>query len=515
MPEKIVYFMDHYSDLGGAANTLLRQAVLMKRAGKEVLIIVSTWGKVCEDYVHLCIKENIPVYEMCYTVANQPESVDVLSILKNYEEVRSFLKESSPDIVHSVQLNPTVELACRALHIPHIMNIYQAIPEFFKFAYADIFPHYHICDSLCYADFWQKHLRTISYCIRTVAEDKGRNRFQPNPNVLRFVCIGLLCERKNQLEVIKAFEKAVKCHGLCGTLQLFGRVGSEYAELCEQYITERGLENHIVVKGFSRNMETVYRNSDVLICGSINESYPNVISEALSYGLVVISTPVAGVPEVIKDGENGYLCKGYTAEDIVESIQRVSCDAGAGELNKKIANARVTYEKVHSPNAVTSKLLKCYEEVIADEKPETFYGINELKEEFGEFIDRVYKYQDYFTSIDYVKKNIWKIYYVLQFLNKVKGEYIYYIWGTGKYGKMYKEILEIFAPDLTLAGYIDSYAEGWYMGTEIVKPDKVLHSGKNIILVGLITKRNEIFDVLNKNGLRYNNDYFIFDSIGW
>lgn len=515
MPEKIVYFMDHYSNLGGAANTLLRQAVLMKRAGKKVSVVVSTWGQMCEDYLRLCDKEGIPVYELCFTVTNQPEGVDILSVLENYDGIKNFLKECLPDIVHSVQLNPTVELACRELNIPHIMNIYQAMPAFFRFEYADVFPSYHICDSLYYADFWKQHLGTASYCIRTVAEGENRNRYLINQKILRFVCIGLLCERKNQLEVIKAFEIAVVCHGLCGKLQLFGHTETPYAELCRQYIIEKELQDYIEIKGFSRNMEEVYHDSDILICGSTSESYPNVISEALAHGLIVVSTPVAGVPEVIKDKENGYLCKGYSAGDIAECIQEVSRDVKAGDLDKILENACAVYTEVHSPNAVTSKLLNCYEEVLVNYKVENSYGIDEFKEEFGEFIDRFHRHQDYFTNLSYVRTNLWKIYYVIQFLNKQREEHSYYIWGTGKYGRVYKEILDTFAPDLIIAGYIDSYAKGQYMGYEVIEPEEVLKDDSGIILVGIITKRDEIFDFLNDNNFEYNDDYFTFDPIGW
>lgn len=172
--------MDNYATLGGAAHTLLRQAVLMKNAGKEICVVVSKYGieKVCDDYLNICASENISVYELDYSVANQPERVDVFSVIENYENVTGFIKEQNPDIVHSVQLNPTVELACRALKIPHVMNIYQAIPEFFEFEYTDIFPHYHICDSNYYADFWSKYLNTRSYCVRTVAQAGGKSKHQ-------------------------------------------------------------------------------------------------------------------------------------------------------------------------------------------------------------------------------------------------------------------------------------------------------------------------------------------------
>lgn len=515
MSKKIVYFMDHYSEFGGAANTLLRQAVLMKKAGKTVIVVVSSWGKICEEYLHICAGEGIEICKLCYFVTSQPEGVDILSIFKNYDDVRDFLQEYTPDLVHSVQLNPTVELACRELKIPHIMNIYQALPAFFKFEYPDIFPHYHICDSLYYANFWQKYLGTVSYCIRTVAEGGERNRVSIDQEDLRFVCVGLLCERKNQLEVIKAFEIAVKRYGLHGKLRLFGRLETAYAELCRQYIKENKLYDCIEIKGFSEDMETIYQNSDVLICGSTSESYPNVISEALAHSVVVISTPVAGVPEVISSRKNGYLCKGYEAADIAECIQEFIYDVQSNSLGTILENAYASYNEIHSPRAVTSKLLESYEDVLTIYKAENGYSVNELKSEFGEFIDIFYKNENCFTNVNYVRASLWKIYYVVRSLSKFGEKFSYYIWGTGKFGLIYKEILDVFAPEIVIAGYIDSYATGRYMGYEIVEPDRVLGNENNVILVGVITRQKEIFDSLNKHNFAYNKNYFTFESFAW
>lgn len=514
--EKIVYFMDNYSDFGGAANTLLRQAVLTKKAGKKVLVVVSARGNVCEDYLRICARGDLPVHELCFSVTNQPEGIDLLSVFEDYDGIESFLKEHEPDIVHSVQLNPVVELACRELEIPHIMNIYQALPAFFRFGYADIFPRYHLCDSLYYSNFWNKYLGTASCCVRTVADRVKRKSeyFMDNKSV-NFVCIGQLCERKNQLEVIKAFKIAVQEYGVCGRIHFYGRMETLYTELCMRYIRDNGMQKYTQIKGFSENMEEVYLDNDVLICGSISESYPNVISEALSYGLIVISTPVAGVPEVITDRENGYLCKGYKAKDIADSIQEFSNDATMGKLTGVRKNAYVTYERVHSPESVTLSLLECYREILYGYKPKNDYTINTLNKEFGGFINKFYQHRDCFTCVDYIRVNLWKIYYVIQRLGKMSAEGSCYIWGTGKYGRVYKEILDIFAPDAAIAGYIDSYAKGQYMGYRVTSPDKVLCNGSNIILVGIFTKREEVFAILNQNHFEYNANYFTFDSYTW
>ena len=519
MFDKIVYFMDNYAMLGGAANTLLRQAVLMKHLGKDIRVAVSGYGTgvVCENYVNVCKKENIPVYELDYSVSNRPDKIDVFSVMKCYEKVKDFIKEQKPEIVHSVQLNPTVELACRELSVPHIMNIYQIMPEFFAFHYADIFAHYHICDSVYYASLWHWYLGTGSYCVRTVAKRGTRKKQDININSIQFICVGSLGEWKNQLQVIKAFELAVR-NGINGRLQLWGHSNSDYANQCRKYIIDNRLQDYIKINGFSNDMEKIYQDSDVLICGSMNESYPNVISEALANDVIVVSTPVAGVPEVIKDRENGYLCKGYMAEDIAASIEAFHEDVKTGHIYRVLSNAGKTYETLHSHNAVTCQLMNAYEEILIDYETQkkSAYRIEDLEIEFKDTADRLLKHRNMLKNENFVITNIWKIYFVIKSLKEMTAgqQKRGYIWGTGKYGQLYKEILYLFAPDIKLTGFIDSYRTGQYMNYRIFSPDDIPDDKKNVILVG-VSDNKDIIQILDRHGYQYGTDYFVFGEIPW
>ena len=492
----------------------------MKRIGMSVCVAVSKYGidKVCEDYLNLCTAEAIPVHELSFSVANQPEGIDIFSVLDNYKNIVEFIREEKPDIVQSVQLNVDVELACRQLHIPHIMNIYQVLPEFFAFEYPDVFPHYHICDSICYADLWHKYLDTESYCVRTIAEGEKKECYIARTEETRFICVGQLCERKNQLEVIKAFGRAVR-KGIKGKLQLWGHTDSSYAEKCCQYIVEYGLQDYITVKGFSGNMEEIYLKSDVLICGSTSESYPNVVSEALAHSIIVISTPVAGVPEIIRDKENGYLCSGYRAEEIEEGIITLYDDVKTGRINMILENANRTYEDFHSVAAVTQALTDTYMDILSKYSKQNTcnYGIENLKSEFHGVIQCFEKKQTEFENRDFIEKNLWKIFCVVKKLranSSVWQQHNCYIWGTGKYGRMYKKLLEIFIPDLEIAGFIDSYKTGMCMNYDIFSPDEVLQGNRSIIFVGVLNKE-KIMQKMSDYDYRYNIDYFTFEKLPW
>lgn len=74
-------------------------------------------------------------------------------------------------------------------------------------------------------------------------------------------------------------------------------------------IREYGLESFVSYEGWiAGQKKTVCLNwEDVYILPSYNEGLPIAILEAMAYGHPVISTPVGGIPEVVKTGENGIL----------------------------------------------------------------------------------------------------------------------------------------------------------------------------------------------------------------
>jgi glycosyltransferase involved in cell wall biosynthesis len=66
-----------------------------------------------------------------------------------------------------------------------------------------------------------------------------------------------------------------------------------------------------------------YRRADVFCLSSLREGCPNVIMEALATGIPVAATKVGGVPELVKDGVNGFLAKDHSPEAIAHAITQV------------------------------------------------------------------------------------------------------------------------------------------------------------------------------------------------
>jgi len=94
------------------------------------------------------------------------------------------------------------------------------------------------------------------------------------------------------------------------------------AEVLKKQTITLGLEKICIFAGFRNDVETFYQAMDFMILSSLTEGLPLVVLEAMAHSKPVVSTSVGGVPEVIIDGENGYLVQSGNAEALAEGISR-------------------------------------------------------------------------------------------------------------------------------------------------------------------------------------------------
>jgi glycosyltransferase involved in cell wall biosynthesis len=72
-------------------------------------------------------------------------------------------------------------------------------------------------------------------------------------------------------------------------------------------IAAHGLQNQFVLAGFRDDLDRWLPNFDAFVLPSYTEGLPNVVLEALAARVPVIATAVGGTPEVLADGQSGYL----------------------------------------------------------------------------------------------------------------------------------------------------------------------------------------------------------------
>ncbi|MBC7482260.1 MAG: glycosyltransferase family 4 protein [Rhizobacter sp.] len=150
------------------------------------------------------------------------------------------------------------------------------------------------------------------------------------PAVPRLVCVGRLCEQKGQLLLVEAANLVVR-QGVPLDLVLAGD-GEMRAEI-ERLVDARGLRANVRITGWlsGAQVRDEILSARALVLPSFAEGLPVVIMEAMALRRPVISTFVAGIPELVRSGENGWL---FPAGDVGElaDAMRACLAASPSEL---------------------------------------------------------------------------------------------------------------------------------------------------------------------------------------
>lgn len=140
------------------------------------------------------------------------------------------------------------------------------------------------------------------------------------PQKARLVCVGRLCEQKGQLLLLEAC-KNLKEKGIKFDLVLAG--DGEMRPEVERMIAVYGIGDHVRITGWISSQQV--RNEILAACAmvlpSFAEGLPVVIMEAMALKRPVITTYVAGIPELVIAGENGWLVPAGSVLDLTKALE--------------------------------------------------------------------------------------------------------------------------------------------------------------------------------------------------
>jgi len=94
----------------------------------------------------------------------------------------------------------------------------------------------------------------------------------------------------------------------------------------ERLRSEAGLERRLHLPGWRRDVPAIYDAATVVTLTSRFEGLPRVVVEALAAGVPVVAMAVDGVPEVVRDGENGFLVAPDDVAGVVERVAEILAD---------------------------------------------------------------------------------------------------------------------------------------------------------------------------------------------
>ncbi|MBC7755578.1 MAG: glycosyltransferase family 4 protein, partial [Bdellovibrio sp.] len=141
------------------------------------------------------------------------------------------------------------------------------------------------------------------------------------PAAPRLVCVGRLCEQKGQLLLIEA-AKNLNEQQIDFELILAG--DGEMRAKIESLMMQYGLQDKVKITGWisSAEVRSIILSSQMLVLPSFAEGLPVVIMEAMSLRRPVISTYIAGIPELLIHRENGWLCVAGDVNNLTDTMRK-------------------------------------------------------------------------------------------------------------------------------------------------------------------------------------------------
>ena len=135
--------------------------------------------------------------------------------------------------------------------------------------------------------------------------------------------IGRMTKVKRTEDVLLAFRR-LRESGVDACLCLVGDGPDRPA--VERRAHELGIMRDTLFLGFQENVGPFYAAFDVLLLPSANEGTPVSAIESLAAGRPVVATRVGGVPDVVRDGEDGLLAEVGAIDDLSAGLARLAAD---------------------------------------------------------------------------------------------------------------------------------------------------------------------------------------------
>lgn len=315
------------------------------------------------------------VYIESYRNGNKYQKL--LKAVRSYFIFRKELRKNRPDIVHIhssfgpsfYRKLPFIYMAYQK-KIPVINHIHGADFDSFYLKASPakkslIAKMYNKCQMLiALSDEWRERLALIvprekirileNYCQIPQAIDREKTK--------QILFMGEIGGRKGSFDVPVVLEKAFTKAGKTQVVMAGDGEIVKVKELLEQV----KLSDTVSFPGWVRGNEkdSLLRTSGIFLFPSYNEGMPMAVLEAMAYGMAIVTTNVGGIPRLIEDGINGYLCEPGDTDKLADRLAELLLNE---TKRKTLGNAaRQKAIQKYSIERHMAKLLDLYKQVLGE-----------------------------------------------------------------------------------------------------------------------------------------------------
>jgi glycosyltransferase involved in cell wall biosynthesis len=291
----------------------------------------------------------------------------LIALSKNYSRIqalRSHLKMAKPDFVLALMTSSIVYLGLASIGLgiktigaEHTYPANPSIGQFWNFIRKHTFRFVDAIVAL--TSEGEEWLRSYTSSKKVVTIPNPA--VWPLPTYSPFLApppkqgyvlltVGRLVIEKGFDMLIDAFAKVAQKHP-DWKLIIVGE--GEERNALESKIQAYGLENQILLPGRAGNVGDWYQHADLFVMSSRVEGFPNVLVEAMSFGLTAVSFDCnTGPRDIIINETNGLLVKADDTNELANALDRVMADQ---DLRNHMSKNAVLVKDKFSIEKITSK----------------------------------------------------------------------------------------------------------------------------------------------------------------
>lgn len=347
--------VEQFRDLGGGQLSLLDLLPGLRDRGWEPVVAVPGEGPLAERVRNL--RFEVELFDAPKYTNGRKRAMDVARYATEAPKLTRVItqlvaaRKSDLLYVNASRVLPMASLAARQCSIPLVFHCHNRVSQRIAVTLLGMSLKLGRALVISCCKYSAEPLRpyvseqALSVIYNGVADTRSF-RTAPKSNYHRIGVIGRIEPEKGQIEFVTAARSLSKDFQDCQFVVVGAPLFAGHRYFDRVLEASRGLP--IQFLGWQHDISSVLANLDVLVVpsGSLDAA-PRVILEAFAAGVPVVAFPSGGIPELVRDGYNGFLAAALTPAALAERIRFV-LQLDERSRQSIVANARNCWRDRHS-----------------------------------------------------------------------------------------------------------------------------------------------------------------------
>lgn len=318
-----------------------------------------------------------PTFNFVSTLNGESKFSKCLTIISAYFKFLYFMLFRNIFIIHihgtannSIKRKSIFINTAKLFNKKVIYHVHSAtLPECDKTQHDFINKTFKKCDLIIsLTPYWEKFISNTYDCKRVISLENiidypltvGTDSQKEN-DIVTFLYLGLISQHKGIFDLI---DVVIHQHNIFKGKARILIAGNGETEKLKKLIGDNHISDVVNYVGWVSGIEKskLLNASDVYLQPTYAEGQPISILEALSYGKPILSTPVGGIPDIVKDGYNGVLFMPGDNVALAHSI--IKFLEMPHQSIQKMGENSLSLVASHMPNEVIKKLERIYSDLL-------------------------------------------------------------------------------------------------------------------------------------------------------